>query len=64
MKSESGKPVKKKKKKRRVPLLNNYLCTSAYVRAKYRYKFNGEYKIMEEILLVERYGVKGWRISV
>lgn len=47
----------------KIPLLNYALCTSADVKVKYRYKYRGEYYIIEEIYKVRRYGSKGWRIS-
>ena len=46
-----------------IPGLNKVLCTEADIYVKARYKVNGEYKTVEEMFHVKRYGADGWRIE-
>ncbi len=47
----------------RIPGLRNLVCTEADVYVKYRYKYNDEYYIDEDIYHVRRYEWSGWRIE-
>lgn len=47
----------------KIPGLNNLVCTEADVYVKYRYKYNGEYRIQDETCHVRRYEWSGWRIE-
>jgi len=46
-----------------IPGLRNLICTEADVYVKYRYKYNDEYYIDEDIYHVRRYEWSGWRIE-
>ncbi len=48
----------------KIPGLDDLICIEADVYCKYRYQYNGEYYVEEEICHVERYGSSGWRVNV
>lgn len=47
----------------RIPGLRDAMCTEADVYVKYRCKYEGDYKITEEVCHVRRYEWSGWRIE-
>jgi lysophospholipase L1-like esterase len=47
----------------KIPFLKNIICTDADVFVKYRYKYDDQYRIENDVYHVRRYEWSGWRIE-